>query len=62
MGRGSSVAVSSGVSCRRGSDAMLLWLWCRPAAAAAIQPLAWGLPYPEGVALKTKKAKEKPIC
>ena len=21
----------------------LLWLWCRPAAAAPIRPLAWGL-------------------
>ena len=33
-GKESSVAVSCGVSHRRGSDLVLLWLWCRPAAAA----------------------------
>ena len=32
-------------------DLALLWLWCRPAAAALIQPLAWELPYAMGVAL-----------
>ena len=26
-------------------DLALLWLWCRPAAAAPIPPLAWELPY-----------------
>ena len=31
---------------------MLPWLWCRLAAAAAIQLLAWDLPYAAGVALK----------
>ena len=31
-----SVAVSCGVGCRCGSDPALLWLWCRPAAAALI--------------------------
>ena len=30
---------------RCGSDSMLLWLWCRQAAAAPIQPPAWELPY-----------------
>ena len=30
-------------------------LWCRIAAAALIQPLAWELPYASGVALKKKK-------
>ena len=35
---------------------MLLWLWCRPAATAPIQPLAWEPPCAAGVALeKTKK-------
>ena len=24
-------------------DLVLLWLWCRPAAAALIRPLAWGV-------------------
>ena len=35
-------------------DLALLWLWCRPAAAALIRPLAWELPYAAGVALKSK--------
>ena len=30
-------------------------LWCRLAAAALIQLLAWELPYAAGVALKRKK-------
>ena len=34
---------------------MLLWLWCRLAAVALIQPLAWEIPYAVGVALKRKK-------
>ena len=29
-------------------------LWCRPAAVAAIGPLAWELPYAVGAALKSK--------
>ena len=33
---------------RDGLDPMLLWLWCRPAAAAPIQSLAWELPYAIG--------------
>ena len=36
----SCVAVSCGVGPRCGSDLVLLWLWCRPAAAALIQLLA----------------------
>ena len=40
---------------RRSSDLALLWLWCRSAAAALIQPLAWELPYATGVILKRKK-------
>ena len=39
-------------------DPALLWLWCRPAVAALIQPLAWELPYVMGVALKRKKKKK----
>ena len=35
-------------------DPVLLWLWCRLAAAALIQPQAWKLPYAAGVALKSK--------
>ena len=36
---------------------MLLWLGCRPAAAALIRPLARELPYATGMALKRKKKK-----
>ena len=32
-----------------------LWLWCRPAAAGLIQPLALKLPYAAGMAIKRKK-------
>ena len=55
--------VSCGTGCRHGSEPTLLWLWCRPAATASIQPLAWELPHATGVILKrqkkTKKKKEK---
>ena len=46
---------------RQGLDLVLLWLWCRPAAAAApIPPLSWELPYATGAALeRPKKRKEK---
>ena len=53
--------VSCGVGCRSGSDSELLWLWCRPAGAALIQPLTWKLPYATGAALKTKQNKYKII-
>ena len=33
---------------------MLLWLWCRLAAVAPIQPLAGNLSYAVGVALKNQ--------
>ena len=54
-GLGSGVAVSCGVGHRHILDLELLWLWCRMAAPAPIQPLAWEPPYAAGVALKTKK-------
>ena len=38
---------------RRGSDLVLLWLWHGLAATVPIQPLAWELPYAEGVALES---------
>ena len=38
---------------------MLLWLWCRPAAAVLIQPLTWELPYAAGVALKKRTEKNR---
>ena len=40
------------VGCRHGLDALLLWLWRWPAAAAPIQPLTWELSYAVGAALK----------
>ena len=45
------------VGCR-GSDPTLWWLWCRPASAAPIQPLAWELPYAAGVVLEKMEGKE----
>ena len=42
-------------------DLALIWLWCRPAATALIQPLTWELPYAMGVALKKKGGKGVPI-
>ena len=47
-------------------DPVLLWLWCRLAAAAPIRLLAWELPCATGAALnkgkKEKKRKEKKKC
>ena len=36
-------------------DLALLWLWCRPAVVALIQPLAWEPPYAAHSALKSIK-------
>ena len=44
--------MSYGIGRRRGSDPAWLWLWCRLAAAALIQPVAWEPPYVMGEALK----------
>ena len=41
-----------------GSDATLLWLWCRLVAAALIQSLAWKTPYAAEAALKKQKTNE----
>ena len=46
--------MSYGVGCSHGLDLELLWLWCRPAAVAPIQPPAWEPPYAAGMALKIK--------
>ena len=56
--KGSGVAMSGDVGHSCCSDLALLWLWCRPAAAAPIQPLAWELPYDTGASLKRKKKKD----
>ena len=50
--------MSCGSGCRGGSDLLLLWLWCRLAATALIQPLAWEPPYATGTALKNKTNKQ----
>ena len=42
---------------RCGSRIALLWLWCRPAAATPIHPLAWEAPHAAGAAFKSKKEK-----
>ena len=51
--------MSCGIGCRNGSDPMLLCLWCRLAAGAPIQSLAWEPPYASGAALKSKRGKKK---
>ena len=55
----SGVAVSCGVGHRCGLDLTLLWLWCRPAATAPFQPLAWEPPYAMGSGLRKGKKKKK---
>ena len=51
--------MSCGEGRRLSSDLMLLWLWCRPAAAALIRPLAGEPPCAVGVALKRQEKKKK---
>ena len=46
---------SYGVGHRCGLHRALLWLWCKPAGAALIQPVAQELPYGVDVAVKRKK-------
>ena len=50
--------MSCGIGHRRGLDLMFLWLWCRLAAAALVQPLAQELLYVAGAALKRQKKKK----
>ena len=51
--------MSCGVGRRYSLDPPLLWLWCRPAAVAAIRPQALEPTYAVGEALKRQKTKEK---
>ena len=51
--------MSCGVGCRCGSVLALLWLWCRLATIALIQPLAWELPYAPGSAQERKEGRER---
>ena len=55
---GLKIQCCCGVGLGCGLDPELLWLWHRPAAAAAIQPLAWEFPYAPGAALKKIKKKK----
>ena len=47
--------MSCGVGLRRGSDPVLLWLWCRLAAIAPIRLLAWEPPHATEAALEKAK-------
>ena len=51
--------MSCGAGCRCGSDPVLLWLWCGPAATALIRPLAWEPAYAAGAALEKAKRQKK---
>ena len=53
--------MNCGVGNRLGLDLELPWLWCKPAAVAPIQPLAWELPYATGAALKRQKTQKNKI-
>ena len=55
----SGIAMNRGIGHRRGLDPLVLWLWCRLAAAALIQPPAWERPYATGVALEKRKKEKK---
>ena len=50
--------MNCGVARRHSSDPVLLWLWCRLAAAALIRPLAWEPPYAVSAALKRPKQRQ----
>ena len=51
--------MNCGVGHRSGSHLALLWLWCRPAATASIQPLAWEAPYAAEAALEMAKRQQQ---
>lgn len=51
--------MSCGGDHRHGSDPELLWLRCRPAAVAPIQPLAWQLPCTTGLKRQEDKIRRK---
>uniref|UniRef100_A0A8D1TTA3 Uncharacterized protein n=1 Tax=Sus scrofa TaxID=9823 RepID=A0A8D1TTA3_PIG len=56
---GSGLPMSCGVDGRRGSDAALLWPWCRPADAALSHSPAWEPTYALGVTLKRPERKKR---
>ena len=54
--------MSCGVGRRCGSDPVLLWLLCRPAATGPIQPLAWEPLDAVDAALKRQKGRVTEKC
>ena len=54
----SGIAFSCSAGRKQGSDLVLLWLWCRPAATAPIRPLAWELPCATSTALRKERERE----
>ena len=56
---GSGVATNCGIGHRCGSDLVLPWLWCRPAAAAPTQSLVQGLLYAADMSIKRKTNSNK---
>ena len=59
VGWESGIALSSSVGHSRGSDPVLLWLWCRLAATAPVRSLAQEPPCAMGAALKKDKKQTK---
>ena len=59
VGEGSVISMSCSTDCKWGLDPALLWLCCRPAAAASIWPLAWELPYATGAVLESQNQPTK---
>ena len=51
--------MNCGVGRRHGWDPVLLWLWCRLAAIAPIEPLAWEPPCAVGVDLQNNQVQRK---
>ena len=55
------MAASCSVGHRCGWDPELLWLWCRPAAAALIRPVAQELPYAMDTVVKKERKQNKEL-
>ena len=51
--------MNCGVGCRRGSDTVLLWMWCRPVATAPIRPQPGNLHMMQEAALEKAKRQKK---
>ena len=59
MAQGSGVAVSCGVDQRRGLDLVLLWVWCRLAAAAPFPSLGISICHRCGPKKQKKKGDSR---